>query len=95
MALLVYFIGLIFQIPLFIYLFIKMISVAQEGSVANPGVFFDWIYIALSLIASIAQYLLYSILMIATAFIYYNLDEKMNFTGSHETIANLGSTDNY
>lgn len=93
MALLVYFIGLIFQIPMFIYLFVKMISVVQEGSAANPEAMFDWLYIVLSLIASIAQYLLYSILIIATAFIYYSLDEKRNFTGSYETISNLGSSD--
>ena len=94
MTLLVYLIGLIFQIPMFIYLLVKMITVVQEGSAANPGEMFDWLYIVLSLIASIAQYLLYSILIIATAFIYYDLDEKRNFTGTYETISNLGSSEN-
>src|SRR5690606_23970310 len=94
MALLVYFIGLIFQIPMFIYLMVKMVSVVQEGSAANPEAMFDWVYIVFSVIASIAQYLLYSILIIAIAFIYYDLDEKKHFTGTYETISKLGSTDN-
>lgn len=93
MALLVYFIGLIFQIPMFVYLLVKMVTVVQEGSAANPEAMFDWLYIVLSLIASIAQYLLYSILIIATAFIFYNLDEKRNFTGTYEAISNLGSSE--
>lgn len=93
MTLLVYLIGLIFQIPMFIYLLVKMLSVVQEGSAANPQAMFDWLYIVLSLIASIAQYILYSILVIATAFIYYTLDEQRNFTGTYETISNLGSSE--
>ena len=94
MTLLVYLIGLIFQIPMFIYLMVKMVSVVQEGSAANPEAMFDWVYIVFSVIASIAQYLLYSILIIAIAFIYYDLDEKKHFTGTYETISKLGSTDN-
>lgn len=93
MALLVYLIGLIFQIPLFIYLMIKMVSVVQEGSAADPQAMFDWVYIVFSVIASIAQYLLYSIMIIATGLIYYDLHERKYLTGTYETISNLGSSE--
>lgn len=91
MVVLVYIIGLIFQIPLFIYFFIKMITVVQEVSAADPSSMFDWVYVVFSVIASLAQYLLSVILIIATSFIYINLDEKKNATGSYEIISNLGS----
>lgn len=93
MSLLAYIIGLIFQIPMMIYIFFKAFTVAQEGSAADPASLFDWVYTLLSVIASLAQYLLFGIVTIATAFIYYNLDEKKNFTGTYETISNLGTSE--
>ena len=93
MVILVYIIGLIFQIPLIIYFFVKTITVVQEGSNADPSSFFDWVYIVFNVISSLAQYLLSSIVVIASAFIYYDLNEKKNFTGSYETISNLGSSE--
>lgn len=93
MALLMYLVSLIFQIPMFIYIFIKAFTVVQEGSAASPEMFIDWVYIVFSVISSLAQYLLYTILIIAIAFIYYSLDEKKNATGSLDTISNLGSSD--
>lgn len=93
-VLLVYIIGLIFQIPLIIYFFIKGISIVQEGSAADPSSLFDWVYVVYSVFSTLAQYLLSTIFIVASAFIYYNLDEKKNFTGSYETISNLGSTEN-
>lgn len=94
MLLLVYVITLIFQMPLYIYYFFKAMTMVQEGSMGDPSDLFDWVYVVFNVIASLAQYLLSTILIIATAFIYYNLDEKKNLTGSYETIANLGSQEN-
>ena len=89
--LLVYVIGLIFQIPLIIYTFIKMFSVAQEGSLADPSSYSDWIFILLNVVSSVIQYLLTSIFVIALAFIYFNLNEHKNLTGTYETIDKLGN----
>lgn len=91
MAILVYVITLIFQMPLYIYYFFKALTMVEEGSIGDPSDLFDWVYVVFNVISSLAQYLLSTILIIATAFIYYNLDEKKNFTGSYETISNLGS----
>jgi len=88
--LLVYVIGLVFQLPLIIYTFVKMFAVAQEGSLADPVSYSDWIFILLNVVSSVIQYLLSSIFVIALAFIYFNLNEHKNLTGTYETIDKLG-----
>jgi len=88
--LLVYVIGLIFQLPLIIYTFIKMFTIAQEGSLADPVSYSDWVFILLNVVSSVIQYLLSSIFVIALAFIYFNLNEHKNLTGTYETIDKLG-----
>ena len=88
--LLVYVIGLIFQLPLIIYTSIKMITIAQEGSLADPVSNSDWVFILLNVVSSVIQYLLSSIFVIALAFIYFNLNEHKNLTGTYETIDKLG-----
>ena len=90
MWLLMYLISLIFSLPALFYSLIKGFTMAQEGSMANPLEMFDWVYLLLNLISSIAQYLLYTITVISTVFIYFNLNERKNFTGTFETIDNLG-----
>jgi len=88
--LLVYVIGLVFQLPLIIYTFLKMFTVVQEGSLADPVSYSDWIFILLNVFSSVIQYLLSSIFVIALAFIYFNLNEHKNLTGTYETIDKLG-----
>lgn len=87
---LVYVIGLVFQLPLIIYTFIKMFTIAQEGSLADPTSYSDWVFIVLNVVSSLIQYLLSSIFVIALAFIYFNLNEHKNLTGTYETIDKLG-----
>lgn len=91
MFILFYLISLIFQIPAGIYSFIKIMTSSQEGTLSDPSAFMDWIYLALTVVASVAQYLLYSIVVIATVFVYFNLNEKKNHTGAYEKIDNLGN----
>lgn len=91
-GLLYYLIMFIFQVPQYIYFFIKMFTVAQTATV-DPASLFDWGYIALNALALIAQYLLYAVVVITTGFIYFNLNEKKNFTGTIETIERLGERD--
>ncbi len=84
-----YFIMIIFQVPQYIYFFINAISMGQEMS-ADPAAMFDWVYITLTTIGMVFQYLFYSLIVISTAFVYFNLNEKKNFTGTLETIETLG-----
>lgn len=87
--LLYYFINFIFQVPQYVYFFIKGFSMSEEVS-ADPTMMFDWIYIALTSIALIFQYLMYTIIVLCAAFVYFNLNEKKNFTGTMETIDSIG-----
>lgn len=94
-TLLVYIIGMIFQFPLTVYYFIKTLTSSQEGSVANAADMVDWVYIFFNVVSSLFQYLLSVVVIIATAFIFYNLDEEKHATGSYERISNLGSSEKH
>lgn len=91
MFILFYLISLIFQLPAGIYSLVKIMTASQNGTLSDPSSFIDWIYLALSLIASIIQYILYSIIVISTVFVYFNLNERKNHTGAYEEIDNLGN----
>lgn len=91
MGMLVYVISLVFQIPLIIYTIIKMITVVQEGSAAGVLDNRDWVLITLQVLSSIIQYTLSIISIIAVAFIYFNLNEEKNLSGTFERIENLGN----
>lgn len=90
-TLLLYFISMVFQFPLMVYFFIKALTMSHEGSVANPADLVDWVYVFLNVLSSIFQYLLSVVGVVASAFIYYHLDEKKHGTGTYERISNLGS----
>ena len=92
-GLLYYVITIIFSLPGIIYSLISVFTMSQKASV-NPADMFDWVYIALNVIGMIGQYLLYAIMVISTAFIYFNLNERKHFTGTMETIETLGKRDN-
>ncbi len=79
----------IFQVPQYIYLFTRAITMNEEIS-ADPSSMFDWVLITLGGISMLAQYLLYTIIILATALIYFNLNEKKYFTGTFQTIDSLG-----
>ena len=72
-------------------MFIKALTMSQEGSIANPADIVDWVYVFFNVLSSLFQYLLSVIGVVASAFIYYHLDEKKNATGTYERISNLGS----
>lgn len=93
MVILIYIIGMIFQLPALFYFFFKAITTSEEVSMVDPMSFVDWFSVVINVISSLAQYILTTFLIVATAFIYYNLDERLNHTGSYNTISKLGSTD--
>jgi len=88
--LLYYFLTSIMQIPQYIYIFSKDFIFSETVS-SDPSEMFDWVYITINAIAIIGQYLLYTIIVLSTAFIYFNLNEKKNFTGTMETIESIGT----
>ncbi|MBW2960520.1 hypothetical protein [Mesonia aestuariivivens] len=90
MFIIVYLISMIFQIPALIYTIVKTMTVVQEGSYSDPNAFFDWVYLILTVVGSAISYVIYGILAICVAFIYFNLNEEKNHTGAYEEIDNLG-----
>tara|TARA_R110000850_G_scaffold277086_1_gene422294 strand:+ start:17693 stop:18562 length:870 start_codon:yes stop_codon:yes gene_type:complete len=86
-----YVIMLIFQIPQLFYIFFKGFTMSEEIS-ANPFEIIDWFSITLEVIAMIAQYTMFTLLIISIAMVYYNLNERKNFTGTLETIDQLGES---
>lgn len=93
-AILLYIIGLVVQIPMFLYTFVKAFTISSEISQGDPSSMFDWVYVTLSVISNVFQYLLYIFYAIMTAFLYFNLNERKNYTGTIETIDNLGNRSN-
>ncbi len=92
-AILIGVIGFVFSIPAVIYTFTKSFTAASEGSLADPSTMVDWVFIALNMLSSAAQYILYIITAISTAFIYYNLNERKHATGALEQIDSLGKSE--
>lgn len=82
-----------FAIPAAIYQWFKMgIFSGEMDAESMTDLFRDPVYLLLNMIGTIAQFLLNLISVVAGALIYFNLNEKKNFTGTYERIQNLGQT---
>jgi hypothetical protein len=80
-----------FSLPAQIYQIVKMgIFSGEVDAESMFDVFKDPIYILFNVISSVGQFLMNLISVIAGVFIYFNLNEKKNFTGTYERIENLG-----
>lgn len=90
-GLIVYVIGIVFQLPAILYYIVRTFTIAQEGSASDPSEILGVGFVVVNVITSTIQYLVYSITPIAIAFVYFNLNEKQHFTGTYETIQNLGN----
>lgn len=86
--------GAAFSMPATIYSWIKMgMSAGEYDAESSPlGIFVDPIYIILYLVSMIFRFALNIITIVAGVLIYFNLNEKKNFTGTYERIQNLGQT---
>jgi|SRR5690625_967195 len=91
LMMIIYYIGAsVFQIPAMIYTLIRtMISVGSSASISFSNIY-DWPYFVLSLLGSLAQFVLYVFFIVSTVFLFFSLDEKHNQTGAFEAIKNLG-----
>lgn len=89
---LIYYLGSsLFQIPAMIYALVQTFTMAQEISGDfNVLDIYNLPYFILTLIGALARFVLYGIVIIATVFIYFNLNEKHNQTGAFESIEKLG-----
>jgi len=91
-AFLVAMLGFVFSIPSLIYQLISMgTSMANEDPTAILGILEDPIYLVLNLLAYLGKFLFYSVTLVSSAFIYFDLNEQKNFTGTFEKIENIGN----
>ena len=85
--------GYAFNLPAVIYQYGSMgIFSGEMDATSLSGNFVDPVYLILNMIGTLAQMLLNIISIVAGAFIFFNLNEKKNFTGTFERIQNLGKT---
>ena len=86
-----YVINIAFSIPSMIYTAIKTMTIVQEGSLANPEGLFDATLLTITVIVSILQYVSYFFIPIMACFVYHNLNERKNQTGTLERIDSIGA----
>lgn len=90
-SIIVYIASYAFALPTVIYNWMKMgILTGEIDAEGILDVFKDPIYILLNIIGTVAQFLLNIISIVAGVFIYFNLNERKNFTGTYERIQRLG-----
>jgi len=81
-----------FSVPALIYQFVQMATISQEDPTQMFSLFKDPIYLLLNLLSYAFQFLLSSISLIVGAFIYFDLNEQKNLTGTLERIDSIGET---
>lgn len=84
--------GFVFSLPNTIYTYAKMGIFSGEMDAENFGTA-DPLTVLFGIISMLAQFLLNIISVIASVFLYFDLNEKKNFTGTYERIKNLGEND--
>lgn len=93
-GILVSMLSFVFSIPSLIYQLISMgVSFTNEDPTAILGILEDPIYLVLNLFSYFGKFLFYSVTLVASAFVYFDLNEQKNFTGTFEKIESLGSDD--
>ncbi|UBZ13060.1 hypothetical protein LDL77_14360 [Flagellimonas marinaquae] len=81
-----------FSLPTIIYSWIKMGVFSGEMDAENFNVFNDPIYLLLNILSTLVQFMMNIIFLVATSLIFFNLNEKKNFTGTFERIESLGKS---
>jgi len=87
---LMYVLSLVFSIPSVIYTYAKMGIFSGEIDPESLNSLVDPVYILLNVLSTLFSILLNLISIIASALLYFHLNEKRNFTGTYERITNIG-----
>ncbi|WP_149277528.1 hypothetical protein [Pareuzebyella sediminis] len=83
--------GYTFALPSTIYTYAKMGILSGEMDAENFNMV-DPVSTVLGIVSTLAQFILNTISVVAGALIYFDLNEKKNFTGTYERINTLGET---
>lgn len=91
-GILVSLLGQVFAVPNMIYSLVKMGTViSSDDPTLMMDIFSDPIYLVLTVFSYVGQFLLSTISLITSVFIYFDLNEQKNLTGTIEKIDRLGS----
>ena len=92
-SILISLIGGLFQIPIIVISGLEALTSIEEGAngTGTQNLASNWLYMLLYILASLAQYILGLVTLISVAFIYFNLNEYHNNTGTLEDIDSIGS----
>ena len=83
--------GYIFSIPALIYQLIQGMSLlGTQDPTQMTGLFSDPIYLFLNILSSAGQFVFSSVTLIATVFIYFDINEQKNASGTFDEIDSLG-----
>ncbi|QMU63960.1 MAG: hypothetical protein GKR88_06385 [Flavobacteriaceae bacterium] len=92
-ALIVGVLGYVFSIPSAIYQLIQMGTLMGSDDPSEVlQIFYDPVYILLTVVSYVGQFFMYSITLITNVFIYYDINEQKNASGTIEKIDNLGQS---
>lgn len=84
--------GYVFSIPALIYaLFSGFITLGSTDPTEVFSLFSDPIYILLEVISYVGRFLFFAVTLVSSVFIYFDINEQKNATGTFEKIENLGN----
>lgn len=92
-SILIWLISSLFQIPIIVMSAMETLTSIKDGaeSPSTANLASNWVYMTFYVVASLAQYILGLVTLISVAFIYFNLNEFHNKTGTLEDIDRIGS----
>ncbi|MBZ9778767.1 hypothetical protein LB452_07510 [Psychroflexus sp. CAK8W] len=91
-TILIWLISSLFQLPLVIMSALETFtSIEETGTPTTSNLASNWLYMTFYVLASLAQYILGIVTLISMVFIYFNLNEYHNKTGTLEDIDRIGS----
>lgn len=84
--------SLIFQLPILIYTIFSTVTKLEASTVDyNNLIETDWVLLSLTAVGNFGSNILSLVSLIASALIYFNLNEKHNLTGTAKDIDTIGS----
>ena len=90
-GLLIMVLGYIFSVPALIYQLIKGFTVFSTDDPATVvSLISDPIYLFLNVISYVGRFLFYAVTLVSSVFIYFDINEQKNASGTYEKIDSLG-----
>lgn len=84
--------SLVFQLPIIIYSLFSTVTKLEASTLNNENLLeTDWILLSFTALSNFFSSILSLVSLIASALIYFNLNEKHNLTGTVQDIDSIGS----